>query len=420
LAAFRLTNARPPLLASPHSAAFALMLSAMAALPSFGIDMSLPALNVIGSSLGVSAGSAGWTITVFMLGYGLAPPICGPISDRIGRKPVILGAVGVFAVASLGATVSSSLAELLAWRLAQGMGGGVAATLTLAVINDLFDGAVGRAKLSHLASIMLFVPMLAPTAGTFVLAIGGWRGIYGLLSVVGVILFSAIWLAFGESARPQFLERFRPMTMLHGFAHALSHPACLGYILVNAAGFAAIFAYISGSSLFLIGTLGLSRPAYSVIYAVTFIGIMAGVMLNGRLSLWGVAPAYPLRVGIGIALGSATLLVVALAAGWIWVPGLTAILILSAAGFGLIAPNAMHAAMQPLPHHAGAVSAMAAFVQVLAQSASSAFVFALNDRAPGLSMAASMMLWPVVCLIAYLRLARPAEISLTPTISQGD
>jgi DHA1 family bicyclomycin/chloramphenicol resistance-like MFS transporter len=208
--------------------------------------------------------------------------------------------------------------------------------------------------------------------------------------------------------------------MLHGFAHALSHPACLGYILVNAAGFAAIFAYISGSSLFLIGTLGLSRPAYSVIYAVTFIGIMAGVMLNGRLSLWGVAPAYPLRVGIGIALGSATLLVVALAAGWIWVPGLTAILILSAAGFGLIAPNAMHAAMQPLPHHAGAVSAMAAFVQVLAQSASSAFVFALNDRAPGLSMAASMMLWPVVCLIAYLRLARPAEISLTPTISQGD
>jgi MFS transporter, DHA1 family, multidrug resistance protein len=296
------------------------------------------------------------------------------------------------------------------------MGGGAAAALTLAVINDLFDGAVGRAKISHLASIMLFVPMLAPTAGAFVLALGGWRGIYGLLFVVGVILYSAIKLAFGESARPQLTERFRPITMLHGYAHALSHPVCLGYILVNAGGFAAIFAYISGSSLFLIDVLGLSRAAYSLIYAATFIGVMASVMLNGRLSLWGVAPGYPLCAGMGIAVGSATLLIVALAAGWIWVPGLIATLIVSAAGFGLIAPNAMHAAMQPLPHHAGAVSAMAAFVQVLAQSASSAFVFALNDRAPGISMAASMLLWSAICMIAYLRLARPAETRLTPTM----
>jgi len=337
---------------SPHSVAFALMLSTMAALPSSGIDMSLPALGVIGSSLGVSTDGAAWTITLFMLGYGLAPPICGPISDRIGRMPLILGAVGVFAVASLGSALSSSLAELLAWRLAQGMGGGVAATLTLAVINDLFDGAIGRAKISNLASVMLFIPMLAPTAGTFVLAVGGWRGIYVLLSVVGVILFSAIRLAFGESARPPFPERFRPITMLHGYARALSHPVCLGYILVNAAGFAAIFAFISGSSLFLIGTLGLSRTAYSVIYAGTFVGIMASVLLNSRLSLRGAAPAYPLRVGIGIALGSATLLVVVLVAGWIWVPGLIAILILSAAGFGLIAPNAMHSANKKSPQQA--------------------------------------------------------------------
>ena len=408
------------MLARPESAAFALMLSAMAALPSFGIDMSLPALSAIGSSLGVNADSAGWTITLFMLGYGIAPPICGPISDRIGRKPLILAAVGLFALASVGAALSTSLAELLAWRFAQGMGGGVAATLALAVINDLFDGAVGRAKISHLASIMLFVPMLAPSAGTFVLAFGGWRGIYGLLCVVGVVLFCTIRLAFGESARLQFAERFRPITLLHGYARALTHPACLGYILVNAAGFAAIFAYISGSSLFLIGTLGLSRTGYCMTYAATFVGIMASVTLNGRLSLRGVPPAYPLSAGIGIALGSATLLVVALVAGWLWVPGLVAILILSAAGFGLIAPNAMHAAMQPLPNHAGAISAMSALVQVLAQSASSAVVFALNSRAPGLAMAGSMMLWSALCLIAYLWLARPAEISATPVLLQGD
>jgi DHA1 family bicyclomycin/chloramphenicol resistance-like MFS transporter len=201
-----------------------------------------------------------------------------------------------------------------------------------------------------------------------------------------------------------------PAIMLHGYAQALGHPACLGYILVNAASFGALFAYISGSSLLLIDALGLSRAEYSLAYAATFVGIMASVLLNGRLSVWGVAPAYPLRTGIALAFGSAALFLAAILSGWTWVPGLIAILVAGTMGFGLIVPNAMHAAMQPLPAHAGAVSAMAAFVQVLAQSASSAAVVSFNDRDPGLSMALAMIFWSTVALIAYARLARPAEI----------
>jgi DHA1 family bicyclomycin/chloramphenicol resistance-like MFS transporter len=396
--------------ASPDSTAFVLILGALAALPSFGIDMSLPALGAIGSSLGVSADSAGWTISVFMLGYAVAPPICGPISDRIGRKPIMLGAVASFAVASFGCAASHLLSQLLAWRFAQGMGAGVATALTLAVINDLFEGAAGRAKLSQLASVMLLVPMLAPTAGTVALAVGDWRGIYRLPALGGVALLCAVWLALGESARLNNLERFHPAMLLRGYARALAHPVCLGYILVNAAAFAALFAYISGSSLFLIDTLELSRTEYSLIYAATFLGIMIGVLFNGRLGLWGVAPAYPLRVGIGTAIGSAGLLLLAILAGWTRVPALVTILVVGTMGFGLIAPNAMHAAMQPLPDDAGAVSAMAAFVQVLMQSASSACVVQFNNNEPGLSMAAAMMFWSVAGLVAYARLARPAEI----------
>jgi DHA1 family bicyclomycin/chloramphenicol resistance-like MFS transporter len=386
------------------------MLGALAALPSFSIDMSLPALNAMGVSLGVSAGNAGLTISLFMLGYAVAPPFCGPVSDRIGRRPIILGAVALFAVASFGCAASHSLAALLTWRAAQGMGAGVATTLTFAIVNDLFDGAAGRAKLSDLAILMLFVPMLAPAAGTAVLAVGDWRGIYWLLAGGGLVLLCAVWLALGESARPHHPGRLNPAVMLRGYVQALRQPACLGYILVNAASFGALFAYISGSSLLLIDALGLSRAEYSMAYAATFIGIMVSVLLNGRLSLWGVAPAYPLRTGIALAFGSAVLFLTAILTGWIGVPGLIAILVAGTMGFGLIVPNAMHAAMQPLPAHAGAVSAMAAFVQVLAQSASSAVVVSFNDRKPGLSMAAAMILWSAVALIAYARLARPAEI----------
>jgi DHA1 family bicyclomycin/chloramphenicol resistance-like MFS transporter len=212
------------------------MLGALAALPSFGIDMSLPALGAIGASLGVSADATGLTISVFMLAYALAPPFCGPVSDRIGRRPITLGAVALFTVASFGCAASHSLAELLPWRAAQGMGAGVAATLTLAIINDLSDGASGRAKLSHLASLMLFVPMLAPAAGTAVLAVGDWRSIYRVLAGGGLVLLCVVWLSFGESAMVDRLGRFSATAMLRGYSLALSHPACLGYILVNAAG----------------------------------------------------------------------------------------------------------------------------------------------------------------------------------------
>jgi DHA1 family bicyclomycin/chloramphenicol resistance-like MFS transporter len=273
----------------------------------------------------------------------------------------------------------------------------------------LFEGAAGRAKLSHLASLMLFVPMVAPAAGTVILTVGSWRSLYALLAGIGLVLLGIVSLFLGESARTDNAERFSPAMMVRGYARALTNPVCLGYILVNAAGFGALFAYISGSSLLFIDALGLSSGQYSLVYAATFIGIMASVLLNGQLSTRGIAPAYPLGTGIALALCSAAAFLMAILAGWTWALGLAGILILGAMGFGLIVPNAIHAAMQPLPTQAGAVSAMMAFVQVLVQSASSAIVVSFNDRDPGLSMAGSLVFWSLMALLAYIGLARPAE-----------
>jgi DHA1 family bicyclomycin/chloramphenicol resistance-like MFS transporter len=393
----------------PHSMAFALLLGALAALPSFGIDMSLPALDAIGATLGVRADEAGLTISLFMLGYAIAPPFFGPVSDRIGRRPIVLGAVALFAAASLGCTVSHGLPELLGWRLLQGMGAGVVTTTTFAIIQDLFDGPDGRAKFSDLASLMVLVPMVAPAAGTALLAIGGWRAIYGLLTVIGFALLGIFWLGFAESARLENAERFHPVVILRSYLQVLKYPVCLGYILVNAASFGVLFAYISGSSLLFIGALHVSPTEYSLVYAATFIGIMASVLANGQLSRWKVAPAWPLITGITLALASAAIFAAAIFAKWDSVPGLAGILVLGTMGFGLIAPNAMHAAMQPLPNQAGAVSAMAGFVQVITQSVVSAVVVSFNDGMPGLSMAVTMVVCAVGAVIAYGAIARPAE-----------
>ncbi len=394
---------------SPHSIAFMVLLGALAALPSFGIDMSLPALGAIGTSLGISADRAGLTMSLFMVGFAIAPPFCGPISDRVGRKPIALGAVAVFAAASLGCATSHTLPTLLAWRVAQGMGAGVGLTTAFAIIRDLFDGSAGRAKLSYVAILMLCIPMIAPASGTAVLAAGTWRSIYALLTGVGLVLFGIVWLCFGESARTGNAARLSPAAMLRDYAVVLTHPACLGYILVNAAGFGALFAYVSGSSLFFIDALGFSRGEYSLVFAATSIGIMVGAFVNGRLSARGVAAAYPLGVGVVLAFAAALALLVAMLAGWSWVLGLIGLIVLANVAFGLIAPNAMHSAMQPLPNHAGTVSAVAGSVQVLTGSVSSALVVSFSGGRPGLSMALSMVFWSALALIAHVGLARPAE-----------
>jgi DHA1 family bicyclomycin/chloramphenicol resistance-like MFS transporter len=393
---------------SPRGAS-TLLLSALAALPSFGIDMSLPALDATGRSLGVGADRVGLTISLFMLGFALAPPVCGPLSDQVGRKPVVLGAVAVFALASLGCATSYGLLGLLAWRLAEGMGAGVTTTLAMAINNDLSHGPEAEQQLARIATVMLFVPMLAPAAGSVVLLLCGWRGIFFLLTGLGLLLGCVVWVGFAESLRPG--ERSSsPAALLHGYARAIRHPACIGYSLVNAAGFGMMFAYISGSPLLLIDWLGLSHAAYSLAYAASFLGIIAGVQLNVRLSGRGAGSDVRLPAGIALAIAASTAFLVAILAGWHWAPGLTALLTLAMAGFGMIVPNAISAAIQPLPDHAGAASAMSGFIQVLVQSAVSAVVSALTAWGAGLAIGLPMTVCAVLGLVAYLGLARPGRI----------
>ena len=189
--------------------------------------------------------------------------------------------------------------------------------------------------------------------------------------------------------------------VFRGYRQVLGHIACRGYIVTNAAAFGALFAYVSGSSLFFIGALGWSRGAYSLVFAVTSCAIMAGALASGRLSSHGVGIEVLLGLGVSLAVASSVLLLLVLLCGWMWAPGLLLLIVAGTFGFGLIAPNATHAALQPLPNLAGTVSAVAGSLQVLVGAASSAFVVSVSGR-PGLAMALAM----VVCsLTAYLSCA---------------
>jgi MFS transporter, DHA1 family, multidrug resistance protein len=391
----------------PTSMAFTLLLGSLVALPSFGIDMSLPALTSMGASLGVAPERAGLMMSLFMLGFAVAPLFYGPVSDRYGRKPVVVFACTLFAIASIGCASARSLPTLLAWRAMQGAGASM--TIALAIVRDLFEGQAARTRLSHISIAMMVVPMIAPSAGAALLAIGGWRVIHVVLGGIGLLLLLAILIGFTESARPDPANRLVPSVIARNYLRILTHPLCLGYILINAAAFGALFAYISGSSLFLINVAGLTPGQFGLVFAATSLGIMAGAFLSGRLSTRGIAPFYPLTAGLALAAVTATILLLMTLVGWMPLTPVILLLIVCNFAFGLIAPNAMQGAMQPLPQIAGAAGAATGFIQMTTASVVSALVAALHDQHSALSMTALMSVCSLVALAVYLLLARPAE-----------
>lgn len=393
----------------PTSMAFTLLLGLLVALPSFGIDMSLPALTSVGAALGVAPERAGLMMSLFMLGFAVAPLFYGPVSDRYGRKPVVVFACMLFAIAGIGCAFARSLPTLLVWRVVQGAGAGASMTITLAIVRDLFEGQAARTRLSYVSIATMVVPTIAPSAGAALLALGGWRVIHAVLGGVGLLLLLAMLIGFTESARLDPANRLVPSVIARNYLRVLMNPLCLGYILINAAAFGALFAYVSGSSLFLINVVGLRPGQFGVVFAATSLGIMAGAFLNGRLSTWGVAPFYPLTAGLVLAVVTATALLLMTLVGWMPLTPVILILIVGNFAFGLIAPNAMQGAMQPLPQIAGAAGAATGCIQMATAAVVSGLVALLHDQHSALSMTALMSVCSLVALAAYLLLARPAE-----------
>jgi MFS transporter, DHA1 family, multidrug resistance protein len=184
----------------PASLAFTVLLSFLVALPSFGIDMNLPALTATGAALHVGPAQAGLMMSLFMLGFAVARLFYGPASDRYGRKPVVVFACMLFIIAGVGCALAESLPTLLMWRVVQGAGAGASMTIMLAIIRDLFEGQAARTKLSYVTITTMIVPMIAPTSGAALLGLSGWRVIHAVLAGVGLLGLLAMLLGFAESA----------------------------------------------------------------------------------------------------------------------------------------------------------------------------------------------------------------------------
>jgi DHA1 family bicyclomycin/chloramphenicol resistance-like MFS transporter len=393
----------------PHTVQFTILLGALATLASFATDMGLPVLAEMARSLGVAPGRAALSLSVFMAGFALGPLFVGPVSDHVGRRPVLLGGCAMFAVFGALGAFSRSLGALLLWRFLMGIGAGSCQVLVVAIVRDLFTGVEARVKQSYVNLAAGVAPIVAPTLGVAVATMGGWRAIYGALAAGGAVLLAVASLRLGESLPPRAGERFEVSRALGGYARVLRHRASVGYILVVALNFGCLVAYVSGSSLVLIGLLGVSRRVYGLLFAATSLGLMIGALSNAHLSRRGVSHARLVTSGL-VAIVATSLLLLALSlAHALTVTSLVALAVVGFIGQGVVRPNAVQGALEPLPEIAGIASAVLSALQMIVGAASSALVAALYDGRSALAVTAMMAVTALISAAVYATVVRPAE-----------
>ena len=353
--------------ASPRFAALIAVLGGLSLLGPFGTDTFLPALPAIAADFAVPADRVQLTLSAFTLGMAAGQLILGPISDRIGRRLLLIAEPAAAAAASAGAALTGSLPALVAACAAIGVSASAGMVVGRAAAADVTHARTAPRVFSLLGMITSTGPVLGPLGGALALALWGWRGIFAALAVFAAILAVAVWIGVPETMAPR--APGRRTHLLRDWALVVRAEGYLPNAAVVWFGFGAVFAYISASPFLFQETLGLSPGTFALVFAVNGVALI-GVSLLSALAATRVGP--PRLVATGLALmcaGAAVIAVgaalsVAVAAGWLWLAAVGMFLL--NASMGLVFGPATALAVAHNRPRAGTAMALIGCVQFIA------------------------------------------------------
>lgn len=340
-----------------ESAQFTALLGAITALAALSVDMSLPTLPAMTADLSAGKAAAQWTLSFFVLGFAGGQIFLGPLSDRVGRRPVLLCGLIAYVITGIACALAPSITVLVIMRFLQGLSACAGAVIARAIIRDVFDRQAAAAKQSILTVVTTLAMLIAPIIGAWLLGITGWRGVFALLPIAGTVIFVLAVMIIPET-RPEMTGQREGA--IQSYLIVLHEPVTVGNAFAAAFIFAGLFVFIADSSTVFIRTLGITPQAYSWLFAVVAFGQLCGSLLNRSLA-FRIPPARLIRVGIGLTV-TATLLVGAFAFWPVNVKVFVLAITLYAFALGMTNPNAIAAAMVPLPQYAGSASAIIGFL----------------------------------------------------------
>ena len=348
---------------------FLVILASLGMVGPFSIDTMFPSFSQMGAEWGTSEFALQQVVSVYLLSFAVMSLLHGPLSDALGRRPVIIAGVSLYIAASIGCALAPSLGVLLVFRALQGLSAGAGQIISRAMVRDVFSDAQAQRTMSHIAMIFGLAPALAPIVGGLLLGIGSWRGIFWFLVIFGAAILALVVFAMPETHPAERRTRFDGRTIADGLLGVWRDANGRRLAFAGMFNFAGMFLYISSAQLFVVGLLGMGAQDFWILFVPLISGMVCGSWVSGRLagrmsgrrlaSLGYLISLVAGAVNLGLALLPATA----------HLPWSVLVLPFYSFGIALAFPILTLAMLDLFPHSRGAASSIQSFVSLLANAA---------------------------------------------------
>jgi MFS transporter, DHA1 family, multidrug resistance protein len=328
-----------------------------------GTDLYLPSMPALGTQFNASVAQVARTMTAFLVAFGLAQIISGPLCDRFGRRTLALWGTAIFTLGSAGCALSPSLDVLVLMRAVQAVGACASFVAARAAVRDNFAPQDGARVISTISSFMVAAPVGGILLGGAMVTQLGWRFSFGFLAVYGCAVFAVLWLKLPETLKPADLQRINVRGLWASYGIIVRNASFRAYTLTACAGGAGLFCHLSASSMVYIRVLGETAWWYSICFAVGCFGYLSGTVLIRRwlprigatrlLMRAGIVQI--LSMGFSIALASVGVL------HWAVVAGCNFFFLI---GYGLLMSTCQAGSVAPFPDRAGTAGSLMGAMQI--------------------------------------------------------
>lgn len=355
--------AQTPQRSMPGDREMVVMMAMVMALNALAIDAMLPALPAIGKGLGVLvANDRQYVISLYLLGVGFGSLVYGPLADRFGRKGVLVPALLAYVVFAIGCGLATSFPMLLALRFGHGLVSAALGVIVVAVIRDLFAGDAMAKRLSLIFLVFMVVPIIAPTIGAGVAALAGWRAIFIVLAVMGLVMIA--WLRrLPETLDPADVRPLDWRTMVSGWATVTRHRRATGYMIASGMMQGALYGYLNSSEQ-IIAEVFDAQELFPLIFACVAVGIAIANFSNAAIvERFGARRVSQTAVFAFMASSIAQIVAALSGAETLWM--FTGLMMVNIGLIGFIGSNFGSIAMEDFGHMAGVASSYQSFAKTL-------------------------------------------------------
>jgi MFS transporter, DHA1 family, multidrug resistance protein len=384
----------------PDTLALTALLALLTAVGPMSVDFYLPSLPEIGRVFDASLPQVQLTLSGYLVCFAVGQIVYGPISDHVGRKPVLLTALALYVAICLGCAFARSIEMLIALRCLQAFGVAAAPVLARAMVRDLYHGVRAGRELARMGSITALAPIVAPSLGGVLQTAFGWRSAFIAMAGMSLGAIVLVIRLLPETIKQRPEHALSLTAIVRGYGAFLRHPGYRVYLGIVAAAYGGLFAWISGSSFVLQDLYGLSALTFGVVFAAATLGYGIGTLIAAKLVV---------RIGIdrtivcgGVALAGGGLAMLAAVMLGVTSPlALVLPMALYLCGLGLTMPQAMAGALTPFPDRAGAASSLLGFLQQVVAS-TAGVVAAQLLGASALPLAAIIAVMGAIALLLAL------------------